>query len=109
VDTVDGFIRIAQATGALGQVINIGSGREISIGELAQLILGIMGKSMPVVDDSERARPQKSEVMRLACNADKARTVLGWSPRFPLEEGLARTVDWFRKHLSRYKTAIYNI
>lgn len=108
-DTVDGFIRVASSDAAIGQVINIGSGREISIGDLAQLILQLTGCQSRIVADQDRVRPGKSEVERLLCNADKARQLLGWQPQFTLEEGLTQTIDWVRENLGRFKTNIYNI
>ncbi|MEW6513527.1 MAG: GDP-mannose 4,6-dehydratase [Pseudomonadota bacterium] len=108
-DTVDGFVRVANNDAAIGQVINIGSGREISIGDLAQLILQLTGCPSKIVADAERVRPGKSEVERLLCNADKARQLIGWQPSHTLEEGLMQTIAWVRENLGRFKTNIYNI
>ena len=108
-DTVDGFVRASEAAACVGQVTNLGSGREISIGDLAQLILKLMGSSSPIVCDEQRLRPEKSEVERLLCNADKARNLLGWQPRVSLEDGLQRTIAWVRDHADQFKTDIYNI
>lgn len=108
-NTVDGFLAVAQHPAAVGQVINVGSGREISIGDLARLIVQLVGSSSEVVEDSQRIRPAASEVERLLCGHAKARELLGWTPRVDLEEGLQRSIDWFRGHLDRYKTDIYNI
>jgi NAD dependent epimerase/dehydratase len=106
-DTVDAFIRVALAN-AVGQVINIGSGKEISIGDLAQLILRLMGSTSSVVSEEPRVRPENSEVERLRCNNDKAQRLLAWQPRVPLEEGLSRTIEWIKCHRARYKPHIYN-
>lgn len=108
-NTVDGFLAVATNPAAVGQVINIGSGREISIGDLARLIIKLIGSKSEVVEDSERLRPANSEVERLLCANDKASELLGWKPRVGLEEGLQRTIDWLARHLDRYKTDIYNI
>ena len=108
-NTVDGFLAAATNPAAVGQVINVGSGREISIGDLAQMIVNLIGSKSEVVEDSERLRPANSEVERLLCANDKARELLGWKPRVGLEEGLQRTIDWLVRHLDRYKTDIYNI
>lgn len=108
-DTVEGFLRVAQALQAVGQVINCGTGREISVGDLAQLILKLVGSDSRIVADEQRVRPEKSEVERLLCNADKARELTGWRPQVSLEEGLALTIAWFRDHLDRYKAKLYNI
>ncbi len=108
-NTVDGFVAVASHPAAVGQVINIGSGREIAIGELARLIVRLVGSRSEVVEDAQRIRPPNSEVERLLCGHDKASELLGWSPGVGLEEGLERSIAWFRDHLDRYKTDIYNI
>jgi NAD dependent epimerase/dehydratase len=108
-DTVEGFIRAGACSEAVGQVTNIGSGREISIGELATLILSMIGGNSRIVCDEQRMRPEKSEVERLVCNGEKARLMLGWQARVTLEEGLRRTIDWIRAHRDRYKPSLYNV
>jgi len=108
-NTVDGFLAVASHPDAVGQVLNIGSGHEISVGDLAKLIVRLVGGNSEVVEDTQRIRPANSEVERLLCGNAKAKDLLGWTPRVSLEEGLARTIDWFRSHLHRYKTGIYNI
>jgi NAD dependent epimerase/dehydratase len=108
-DTVDGFLAVASHPAAVGQVINIGSGREISIGDLARLIVTTVGSKSEIIEDTQRIRPANSEVERLLCDHTKARALLGWSPKVRLEEGLKRSIDWFARHLDRYKSDIYNI
>lgn len=108
-NTVDGFLVVASHPAAVGEVINVGSGREISIGDLARLIVKLIGSNSEVIEDSQRIRPTNSEVERLLCSHEKATRLLGWQPRVDLEQGLRRTIDWFRGHLDRYKTDIYNI
>ncbi len=108
-DTVRGFIKIAEADQAAGQVVNIGSGREISIGDLARKIMEIAGKSLPIECDERRLRPQKSEVDRLWCDNSKALSLIGWKPEYSLEEGLKETLKWFEKNMHRYKPDIYNV
>lgn len=108
-DTVEGFIKVGTCSAVVGQVTNIGSGREISIGELVQLILRIMGSNNRVVCEEQRVRPQKSEVERLLCDGEKARQVLGWQPRVSLEEGLRRTIEWVKSNSDRYKAHLYNV
>lgn len=108
-NTVEGFLAVARDPAAVGQVINVGSGREISIGDLARLIVGLVGSESEVIEDSQRIRPANSEVERLLCDHSKASTLLGWRPKVGLEEGLQRSIDWFRMHLDRYKTELYNI
>jgi len=108
-DTVNGFIQLAQAEQALGQVVNIGSGREIAIGELVNLIASLMQTEVVVVQDSQRVRPEKSEVERLLCNAAKIRSLTSWQPEYTLEQGLAKTIEWFEKNMAYYKPEVYNV
>jgi len=102
-DTVNGLIEVAKSEGSVGEVINMGSGREISIGDLAQKILSMMGHQAKVLKDDQRIRPEKSEVERLVCDNSKARKLVGWEPHVSLEEGLRRTIDWFESHASEYR------
>jgi NAD dependent epimerase/dehydratase len=108
-DTVEGYIRIAEhAEAAIGQVINIGSGKEITIGELASRILKLLGKDLPIVTDGERLRPAESEVERLCAKNWKAREILGWKPKFSLEKGLISTIEWMSQNLMRYRPEAYS-
>jgi NAD dependent epimerase/dehydratase len=108
-NTVDGFLAAASSPAAVGEVINVGSGREVSIGELAQLIVSMVGSRSKVVEDAQRIRPPKSEVERLLCNNGKAARLTGWSPKVGLEDGLSRTIAWIGQHLDRYKSHLYNV
>jgi len=108
-DTVEGFLRAAAADNVLGQTINLGSGREISIGDLALLIARLLGKQVHIITDERRRRPEKSEVERLLADNSKAKRLLGWEPRVSLEEGLIRTIDWMREHRRRYRLDIHSI
>lgn len=108
-DTVDGFLRAAQTPTSIGQVINLGYGEGIPIGDLAKKILQLMGVEKPIVDDPVRIRPEMSEVLRLICNHGKAKTLLGWEPKTSLDEGLRTTLEWFLSHKHLYKSHIYNI
>lgn len=108
-DTVDGMARAAGAPQAAGSVINLGQGTAVSIGELADRIFNLLGVRREIELDSRRVRPEKSEVMRLVCDNAKARELLGWEPRIPLDEGLSRTIDWLRSHVHHYKPGLYNI
>ena len=108
-DTARGFISVAESDRALGHVINIGSGREISIGDLAELLVSVSGKDAKVVADESRVRPDNSEVERLLCDNTRAREWCGWEPQVPLEEGLRRTSDWVRDHLDRLEAKSYQI
>lgn len=115
VDTVAGFIAALNSDEGIGQVINIGSNFEISIGDTARAIAEVMGTEIEIISDDQRRRPEKSEVERLWADNAKARKLLGWQPEYGslsgFKRGLAETVDWFSEpaHLSRYKSEIYNI
>ncbi len=108
-DTVEGFIKAATAPAALGQVINLGTGSTVSIGEIANNIIEILGQPKTIVSTAERSRPEASEVWHLESDNRKAREILGWQPRIPLREGLAETMAYIREHLHRYKPDIYNL
>ncbi len=102
-DTVSGFIKAAESPKAIGEVINLGSGTEISIGDLAALILKLLGKDIPITVQDERVRPENSEVERLCADSSKARMLLDWTPRFSLAEGLEPTIDWIKQNNERYR------
>jgi NAD dependent epimerase/dehydratase len=104
-DTVSGLIEVAKSPYSVGEVINIGCGREISIGELVQVVLSIMGKKAQILKEDRRVRPEKSEVQRLMCDNSKARRLLGWEPRINLKEGLSQTIDWFKSHAAEYRAS----
>ena len=108
-NTIDGFIRIAESSASVGEVINIGSGQEISIGDLCKRIISLIGKDMEIMSKLERVRPEKSEVDRLVADNSKAKKLIGWEPKVSLNEGLNRTIQWCSKNLSSYKVDIYNI
>lgn len=108
-NTVDGYIAAGQNPVAIGQTISFGSGREISIGDLAALIAKIVGKDANITLDEQRLRPSKSEVERLLADNTLAGALLGWTPKVDLETGLKRTIDWFRDNTSRYNVDKYNI
>jgi dTDP-glucose 4,6-dehydratase len=108
-DTVEGFIKAAESSKAVGEVINLGTGREISIGELAATIVRTLGRDLQIITDTERVRPEGSEVERLCADANKARELLGWEPTHTLEEGLTRTIEWIRENNERYRLGAYTI
>ncbi|BDG07081.1 GDP-mannose 4,6-dehydratase [Anaeromyxobacter paludicola] len=107
-DTVAGFVAVAESDAAVGQVVNVGSGSAVTIGELAALILRIMGIEKEIVVDQARVRPEKSEVMALLADRRKAEALTGWTPRYTLEQGLRETVEFVRAHLDRFKPDVYN-
>jgi len=106
-DTVAGFLAAAESTGVDGQTFNLGTGREISVGELVTVIEKIVGRPLTVVQDPERLRPQKSEVVRLLSDNRKAQNQLNWKPETTLESGLAQTVTWIQSNLQFYRPGIY--
>jgi NAD dependent epimerase/dehydratase len=112
-DTVDAFISIADSPKTIGEVINIGTGTEISIGDLTSKIIDIVGKNggkeIDIVSEDERKRPEKSEVNRLLADISKAKKLIGWKPKVSLDEGLRITVDWASKSLDRYSLGKYEI
>lgn len=106
-NTVDGFLLAASESTALGQTINLGSGREISVGDLANLIIKMIGKPIKIEIKDERLRPQGSEVERLLSENTLAQELLGWKPKVDLEEGLSRTIDWIKENLELYRGNVY--
>jgi len=93
-DTVAGFIAAGQSDAALGQTVNLGHGKDISIGNLAEVIARLMGREIELVRETERERPPESEVERLLADPMRARELLEWEPHVSLEAGLRRTIEW---------------
>lgn len=114
-DIVRGFIAVMNCDRSIGEVINIGSHYEVSIGETADLIAGLMGQHIDIETDDVRVRPEKSEVERLWADNSKAKQLLNWEPVYGGKEGfkkgLKETIDWFLnpEHLKQYKADVYNI
>jgi dTDP-glucose 4,6-dehydratase len=108
-DTVDGFIKMASADAVLGQEINLGVGASITIGELAEQIFALLGKSPKIVTETERQRPGKSEVFRLHAANAKAGELIGWQPQVSLKDGLRQTIAWIAKHLDLYQPDQYTV
>ncbi|HVW29342.1 MAG TPA: NAD-dependent 4,6-dehydratase LegB [Polyangiaceae bacterium] len=108
-DTVEGFVRIADCSAAVGQVVNLGTDTEITIGDLIVKIGEVVGRKLTAVSEDQRVRPPKSEVERLRADNTKARELFGWTPRYDLERGLAETATWLEQNLGRYKGEIYNL
>lgn len=100
-DTVEAFLAAGLRPQALGRVTPYGSGREVSIGQVLEMTQALLGRPLTVVRDPARLRPEASEVRRLCCDPEPARRVLGVQARVPLEEGLARTLEWLRGQESR--------
>lgn len=108
-DTANGFLRAGAAEGVVGQEINLGTNSDVSIGDLAKLIFGLVGRTPRVLTDDQRLRPEKSEVHRLLSSNAKAKALLGWSPQVPLEKGLALTVDWVKANLNLFRPDEYTV
>lgn len=108
-DTVNGFIKIAESEETIGEVTNIGSNFEISMRELVDLIVELIGKDVEIVTDEERVRPEDSEVDRLYCDNSKIKEITDWSPNYSIEEGLKETIDWIDDNLDLYKPDLYNV
>lgn len=108
-DTVSGFLRAAFAPNVTGQELNLGTGQDISVGELAEHIIRLVGRPIEIESESERMRPEKSEVMRLLSDNGLARRLLGWEPAYSLEDGLRETIAWIGDHLDFYHIGRYEI
>lgn len=114
-DTVSGFISAMLSDKAMGEVINIGSNFEVSVGEMSKIIADIMNVEIEIVSDEDRLRPEKSEVERLWADNSKALRLINWSPKYAgltgFRSGLSKTIDWFLnpENLKQYKTGIYNL
>ncbi len=107
-DTARGMMAAARADRAVGQVVNLGTGSEISIGDLAQKVIAACGAKVRVVHDPQRLRPKDSEVERLCAGTARAKELLRWQPQVTLDQGLARVVEFVRANLAHYKPGIYN-
>lgn len=114
-DTVRGFVAVAECDAALGQVVNVGSNYEISVGDTAYLIAELMGCDIDLISDEQRLRPAGSEVERLWADNTRARELAAWTPEYAgrdgLRRGLAETIEWFcdGNNLRRYKAGMYNV
>lgn len=108
-DTVSGFMAVAASKKSVGEIINIGSGRGVTIGQTARLIMDLTGRRAEIKTEKARLRPARSEVFKLVCGNAKARKLLGWKTRHTLAEGLVRAIDYIRTHPAEYKTGLYNV
>ena len=110
-DTCRGFIALAECDEAIGETVNIGSNFEIAIGDVVDNIKKIMNSDAEVITKSERFRPEKSEVYRLWCDNTKIHNLTGFIPKYNIQEGLKKTIDWFTnpENLRKYKSDIYNV
>lgn len=110
-DTCEGFVALAESEKTIGEVINIGSNFEISIGDTLNLIKEIMQSDVEFITDSQRIRPKNSEVFRLWCDNTKIKSLTGFNPKYDIKQGLKETIDWITQpqNLAKYKSEIYNV
>jgi NAD dependent epimerase/dehydratase len=108
-DTVEGFLHVASSPKSVGEVINIGTGKEISMGELVDLVVELMGKNISIVSENARIRPEASEVDRLCADISKAKRLLDWQPKFSLKEGLQKTITWVEANIKQYQPDVYSV
>jgi len=110
-DTCRGFLKLALCDEAVGEIVNVGSGDEISVGDSLELIKSIMNSDVTFVSDALRVRPEGSEVQRLCCDNRKYRRLTGDEPEFNLRQGLSNTIEWFMQsgNLAHYKAELYNV
>ncbi len=106
-DTAAGFLAIARSDAAIGRVVNIGRGDDLTIGELVERIASRIGKPIQVEADPDRVRPAASEVGRLLAGTALAREIMGWSPRYSLDEALDETIAWVRDNLGLFRPDVY--
>ena len=108
-DTVEGFVKAAGAEGIVGEVIQLGTGRTVSVGELFEVACRSLGISAEVIQEEARFRPDASEVMVLLSDPSKAKACIGWEASISLEEGISRTARWLEKHVHRYDTERFHV
>jgi dTDP-glucose 4,6-dehydratase len=110
-DTVKGFEAIAQSDNTIGEEINLSTQTEISIGDLANLLIQLINPKASIQQEQERFRPDKSEVKRLLGSNEKVKNLTNWQPLYSLEQGLIETIEWFKEenNLKKYKHQIYNL
>ena len=108
-DTVRGFLRAGIAERAVGQVINLGTGQGVSIGDLAQTIMSIIGRKLPILADADRVRPPASEVQLLIAKTERAHSLLGWEAEVSLDEGLRRVVEYISGNMGAYRVGSYAV
>jgi NAD dependent epimerase/dehydratase len=108
-NTVDGFVAAAQRDAVLGETVNLGTGREISIGDLALLIAERMGREIEIESEEQRLRPGKSEVFRLLADTEKAKRLMGYEAAVSLEDGLDQTIAWVAENMNAFRVNEYTI
>jgi dTDP-glucose 4,6-dehydratase len=106
-DTAAGIARAGAAAGVEGEVINLGTGSEVAVGDVVRRALALVGRDIPVVLDERRLRPSASEVERLVADVSKAERLLGWRAAVSFDDGLKQTIDWISRSLERYDPTTY--
>ena len=102
---------MAESDRTIGEIINIGSNFEISVGDTLNIIKELMNSDVQFISEAQRVRPENSEVFRLWCDNTRIEELVGFKPAIDIREGLARTIDWFTNsgNLVKYKSDIYNV
>ncbi len=108
-DSASGFVAFAECEKAVGEVVNLGSNREVSISELIEVVSTCLNKKIKVTKEKKRVRPEKSEVERLFSDSRKAKALFGWDPKIDIEQGIRKTISWMERNIDKYKQEIYNI
>ncbi len=108
-DTVRGFTSVAGSEKAVGETINLGTGTEVSIGDVVRMVSKLIGRELVVEEDIQRLRPKDSEVGRLLCDAGKALELCGWKAEIGFEEGLRRTIAWMEPNITRFQPRVYGV
>jgi dTDP-glucose 4,6-dehydratase len=108
-DTVAGMIAAVSSPRTVGRTIQLGTGDDVSIGDIVALVAELVGKQLQVERDERRVRPPNSEVERLVSDPRLARELMGWEPRVTLRDGIAQTIDWIRANTHRYAVDQYVI
>ena len=108
-DTCDAYVRIAESPEATGKTIHVGSGKKISVGELARLLMQRSGVEKPIIEEAARVRPEKSEVELLLCDPSLAEKVLGWTPKISFDEGLSQVIEFVKSHPEFHRNTGYAI
>ncbi len=108
-DTANGFIEISKSEKTIGEEVNIATQQEISIGQLAEELIRQINPSAKIICDEERLRPEKSEVNRLLGSNEKIKRLTNWSPKYTFEQGIAKTIEFLKNNLNKYKPDIYNV
>jgi NAD dependent epimerase/dehydratase len=108
-DTVDGFVTALSAPDTIGRTLQLGTGIDISVGEIVNIVSELVGGPLDVEQDPDRIRPNSSEVARLLSSPQRALEAMGWAPRIDVREGLRRTMSYIAEHAERYRTDEYVI